>query len=406
MMSFGYDPALSQGAVKCPIFQTSTFVFQNAAEGKAFFELAYGLRPESAGATPGLIYTRLNHPNLEILEGRLALWERAAACAVFASGMAAIATTLLSLLSPGDCIIYSEPLYGGTSHLFRTVLPRFGIESLGFQAGADHAAVEQTLREGNRRGRVGVIFVETPANPTNVLTDLAMCRAACGPDHDRRPRLVVDNTFLGPVFQHPLAHGADIVLYSATKYIGGHSDVIAGACLGSRELVEPVRRMRTFLGTVADPWTAWLLLRSLETLKVRITAQTGTARAVAAFLAVHPAVTRVHFPGLALAADQAAIYRRQCEGPGAMVAFEVCGGESAAFQVLDALELIKLAVSLGGTESLAEHPATMTHADVPEAERRRSGVTDALIRLSVGVEHPEDLIADLAQALAAVSAAP
>ncbi len=399
-MSFGYDPALSEGAIKCPIFQTSTFVFQSAAEGKAFFELAYGLREGRAGEAPGLIYTRLNHPNLEILEGRLGLWEEAEACAVFASGMAAIATTLLSLLAPGDCIVYSEPLYGGTSHLLRDVLPRFGIESVGFPAGASRAAVEEALREGSRRGRVGVVLVETPANPTNVLTDLAMCRAVCGPDGPGRPRLVVDNTFLGPVFQHPLAHGADLVLYSATKYIGGHSDVIAGACLGSRALVEPVRRMRTFLGTMADPWTGWLLLRSLETLKLRMTAQTGTAQAVAAFLATHPAVTRVHYPGLALAPDQAAIYQRQCAGPGAMIAFEVRGGEAAAFRVLDGLRLIKLAVSLGGTESLAEHPASMTHADVPEGERRRTGITEGLVRLSVGVEHPEDLIADLRQALA------
>jgi methionine-gamma-lyase len=214
--------------------------------------------------------------------------------------------------------------------------------------------------------------------------------------------VAVDNTFLGPLWQHPLKQGADLVLYSATKYIGGHSDVIAGVCLGSAELIGQVKSLRTILGTVAGPWTSWLLLRSLETLKLRMTSQMKNARYVANFLAEHPKVERVYYLGhLAETEPQYTIYRKQCLAPGAMIAFDIVGGEAQAFRFLNALRLIKLAVSLGGTESLAEHPATMTHADVDPGERIAMGIGEQMVRLSIGVEHPEDLIADLEQALEA-----
>lgn len=400
MMSYGYSPALSEGAIKCPIFQTSTFVFPSAAAGKAFFEVAYGLRPPREGEKEALAYSRLNNPDLEVLEDRLKLWDEAEACALFESGMAAITTTLLALLSPGDLLLHSEPLYGGTDHFVHHVLPRFGIHAVGFHHDATAADLERLL-EG-APGKLAMVYVETPANPTNALFDIALCagvaRARRTPD--RRVPVIVDNTFLGPLWQHPLAHGADAVVYSATKYIGGHSDLIAGAVLGSKELMAPVRAMRTFMGTMAGPWTSWLLLRSLETLKLRMTCQMKNARYVADFLADHPAVERVYYPGhLSEGTAQHALYRRQCLAPGAMISFDVVGGEAEAFRVLDALKLIKLAVSLGGTESLAEHPYTMTHADVPPEKKRRLGLTEQLIRLSVGVEHPEDLIADLGHAL-------
>jgi methionine-gamma-lyase len=219
----------------------------------------------------------------------------------------------------------------------------------------------------------------------------------------RKVPVAVDNTFLGPLWQHPLKHGADLVLYSATKYIGGHSDVIAGACLGSKEMLTPVKMLRTFLGTMAGPWTGWLLLRSLETLKLRMTCQMKNARYVADFLADHPKVQRVYYLGHLSEEDpQYAIYRKQCLAPGGMISFEIVGGEREAFRFLNALKLIKLAVSLGGTESLAEHPATMTHADMCPEHRQAFGITESLIRLSIGVEHPEDLILDLKQALDAV----
>lgn len=403
MMSFGYEPRWSEGAVKPPVFQTSTFVFESAEEGKAFFEVAYGLRERRPAEAPGLIYSRLNNPGLEILQDRLTVWDGAEAAAVFESGMAAITTTLLTFLRPGDLVLFPEPVYGGTEYLFHRILPEFGIELLAFPALEGEAALERLLAEEGRRERLRMIFVETPTNPTNVLVDIEACvRVAAASGRPDRPALVaVDNTFLGPLYQRPLRQGAHLVLYSLTKYVGGHSDLIAGACLGSEELVDQVKATRTILGTMAGPWTAWLLLRSLETLKLRMTSQMKNARYVANFLADHPRVTKVNYLGhLEEGNPQHTIYRKQCLAPGGMISFEVDGGEAEAFRVLNALQLIKLAVSLGGTESLAEHPATMTHADVPPEAQARLGITPALIRLSVGLEHPEDLIADLEQALA------
>ena len=260
-----------------------------------------------------------------------------------------------------------------------------------------------TSRESGATGRLSVLIVETPANPTNALVDLAACAEFARRRGTPRPLVLVDNTFLGPLWQQPLRHGADIVLYSATKYIGGHSDVLAGAALGSKEVMDPVRALRTFFGTLADPWTGWLLMRSLETLKLRMTSAMKNARYVADFLAGHDKIEKVYYLGHLKEGDpQYAVFRRQCVAPGAMVSFEVRGGEAEAFRLLNALKLIKLAVSLGGTESLAEHPWSMTHADVTPAAKQAAGITDKMIRLSVGIEHPDDTIADLKQALEAV----
>ncbi len=405
MGTYGYDPALSEGALKVPIFQTSTFVFKNAEEGKAFFELAYGLREAGPAEHMGLIYSRLNNPDLEVLEDRLSLWDDAEAAAVFESGMAAISTALFALLSPGDFVLYSEPVYGGTDYFLKNVLARFQIQAVGFAAGCPVTEMEARLAAAGGTGRLRMIFLETPANPTNALVDIAACAelAKRTSRPDRRTLVAVDNTFLGPLFQHPLRHGADLVLYSATKYIGGHSDVIAGVCLGSKALLAEVRAMRTFLGTMASPWTGWLLLRSLETLKLRMTCEMKNARYVADYLNDHGKVEKVHYLGLLTETDPAhAIYRRQCLAPGGMVSFQLMGGEAEAFRFLNALKLFKLAVSLGGTESLAEHPASMTHSDIAIADRARMGITENMVRLSIGVEHPEDLIADLSQALDAV----
>jgi methionine-gamma-lyase len=405
MMSYGYDPRLSEGAVKCPIFQTSTFVFESAEAGKAFFEVAYGLREKGPTEELGLIYSRLNNPDLEVLEDRLTLWDGAETAAVFESGMAAIATSLLAFVRPGDVVVHSEPLYGGSDYFLKHVLREFGVTPVGFPAGVPADAAAASLRARVAGKPVAAALIETPANPTNTLVDI---RGIADVVHGleagaRRPVVMVDNTFLGPLWQHPLRHGADLVLYSATKFIGGHSDVIAGAALGRREVLEPVRTLRTFMGTMAGPWTGWLLLRSLETLKMRMTAQMKNARYVADFLAEHPKVRRVSYLGLLTERDPMfSVYRRQCVGPGSLIAFDVDGGEPAAFRFLNALRLIKLAVSLGGTESLAEHPATMTHADVLPVERERMGIGPSMVRLSVGVEHYEDILADVEQALEAV----
>ncbi len=405
MMGYGYEPTWSEGALKSPIFQTSTFAFETAEDGKAFFELAYGLREPEPGEKPGLIYSRINNPDLEILEDRLALWDDAEACAVFSSGMAAITTTLLSYLRPGDALLYSRPIYGGVDHFATHVLPDLGITPIGFPAGASAADIEAIVDDSDAADRIAFILIETPANPTNMLVDIEMCAALAAnySTSTRRVLLGVDNTFLGPVFQHPLHHGADLVIYSATKYIGGHSDVVAGAVSGSTEALAPVLAMRTFLGNAIGPWTGWLLMRSLETLKLRMERQVETAQRIAQWLVDQPKVQGVLYLGL-LPADepQMEAYKRQCLSPGAMISILLEGGEAESFRFLNSLQLVNLAVSLGGTESLAQHPCTMTHADVPLEEKIRLGVGHNLVRLSVGVEDPDDLILDLAQALGAV----
>jgi methionine-gamma-lyase len=382
MMTYGYDPALSEGAVKCPIFQTSTFVFKNAEDGKSFFEVAYGLREKRPAEEPGLIYSRINNPDLEILEDRLTLWDGAEAGLVFCSGMAAISTTLLSFLLPGNVLVHSEPLYGGTEFLIHNVLPRFGIERAGFVAGVRDRGLDDAIQEAAKKGNVGAIYIETPANPTNDLVDIRHCAEvarALGGKNGHRPLVIVDNTFLGPLWQQPLAEGADLVIYSLTKYVGGHSDVIAGACLGSEAQIASVAGMRTILGTISDPHAGWLLMRSLETLKLRMTSSMKNARYVAEFLADHPKVQKVHYLGFLQDDDpQVELYRRQCKSPGSTFAFEIHGGEKDAFRLLNSLEIIKLAVSLGGTETLIEHPATMTHSDIPPDYQERLGITPAM----------------------------
>jgi methionine-gamma-lyase len=404
MMGYGYEPKWSEGAVKCPIFQTSTFVFESAKDGKEFFEMAHGVRePGTHGA--GLIYSRINNPDLEILEDRLTVWDEAEACAVFDSGMAAISTTVLELLKPGDVLLSSEPIYGGTEHLFESVLTKFGIKTLDFGVQHTKQQIIDMVERAGASDKLRMIFFETPANPTNCLIDIGMCVeiAKHFSTKERKVFTVLDNTFLGPVFQHPIKHGVDLVIYSATKYIGGHSDVVAGACLGSKELINRIKSLRIALGSMASPLTGWLLLRSLETLKMRMETSTVNARIVAEFLDKHPKVKKVYYLGLLKESDpQYAIYKKQCLAPGAMISFEVNGDESTSFKVLDSLKMIRLAVSLGGTESLAEHPAAMTHSGVEAEKRREFGITDNMLRLSVGVEAAEDIIWDLDQALSQI----
>jgi methionine-gamma-lyase len=405
MMSYGYRADWSEGAIKCPIFQTATFAFKSAEDGKACFQFAVGAREPGPTETAGLIYSRMNNPDVEILEDRLTLWDDAEACCIFSSGMAAIATTILAHLGPGDVLLHSVPLYGGTEHLFEHVLTRMGLQVVGFNAGESRSAIEKILDKTGRQDKLKMILIETPANPTNALVDIEECVeiARKYSRSDWRVPVVVDNTFLGPIFQRPMRHGADLVIYSATKYIGGHSDVIAGVCLGSKEWVAPVRALRSFLGTTSSPWDCWLLLRSLETLKLRMTCQADNAQRVADYLMGHPKVERVHFLGhIKEGHPQYEIYRKQCLGTGGIISFDIRGGEKEAFKWLNALQLVHLAVSLGGTESLAQHPATMTHSDVRPDERARQGIGDGMIRLSIGVEHPDDLIADLQQAFDAV----
>jgi len=404
MMSHGYKPELSEGALKCPIFQTSTFVFKTAEEGKAFFEIAYGLRDKGPLEELGLIYSRVNNPDLEILEGRLCLWDEAEECAVFESGMSAISTIMLEFLRPGDVLLFGCPVYGGTDHFIRHVLPKFGIQVIGFPAGKPKEVIEDILEKSGKADKLAMIYMETPANPTNALIDIQGCKdiALNYSTVGRNIPVVVDNTYMGPLWSHPLKHGADLVVYSATKYIGGHSDLIAGACLGSKELMTRVRTLRTFLGNMAGPWTAWLLMRSLETLKVRMEAQANGASIVANYLVQHPKVEKVYYLGFLTPENdkwQFEIHRKQNTSSGAMIAFDIKGGEKEAFEFLNRLKLFKLAVSLGSTESLAQHPDTMTHSDMSREDKESIGITGKLIRLSIGIENPNDLIYSIEKAL-------
>lgn len=406
MMTFGYKPELSEGAVKPPIFQTSTFVFKTAEEGKAFFEIAYGIRKQEQNEELGLIYSRINNPNLEILENRLCLWDKADDCAVFESGMSAISTVLLEFLKPGELLLYSMPTYGGTDHFITHFLKDLGIESVGFTPDQTKEEIIEMVKATGKADRLSLIYVETPANPTNDLIDIEMCKSiATHFETSEHPiYIAVDNTYMGPLWSSPLQLGADLIIYSATKYIGGHSDLIAGAVLGNAAVMGRVKVLRTFLGNMASPHTCWLLLRSLETLKVRMEQQARSTKFIADFLENHPAVSKLYYLGsLKPGSKSYDIYQRQYTSSGAMIAFEIKGGEKEAFQFLNHLKLIKLAVSLGSTESLAQHPASMTHIGVSSELKERIGITEGLIRLSVGVEHHEDLIADIDAALNEIS---
>ncbi len=403
-LGLGYDPTLSEGSVKPPVFLTSTFQFESAAHGKRFFEVAYGLSDQQPGEELGLIYSRLNNPNLQIFEERLAAWDQTDKGAVFASGMAAIATTCFALLRPGDHVISSAPVYGGTHYLFEHVLPQWGVTVTQVAGGDDTPERMREVADEVGRDKVRLLYLETPANPSMIMVDEGEVSKLAGELSRGRERpclTAVDNTFLGPVFSRPANHGVDLVIYSATKFIGGHSDLIAGVVTGREDLMGLISGMRTIMGTMANPFTGWLLLRSLETVSIRMRRQAKSARRLAEMLAEHPRVRRVAYPGLLReGTKQWEIYRKQCTGPGALMAFEVDGGEKEAFAVLDAFEVCRLAVSLGGTESLVEHPMSMTHSDVPPAQLEQWGVTPGTIRMSIGLEHLSDLERDLKRALA------
>jgi methionine-gamma-lyase len=409
MMGYGFDPGLSEGSLKPPIFLTSTFVFGSAQDGKDFFDYTSGRRELPPGQSSGLVYSRFNNPNLEVLEDRLALWEEGEAAAVFSSGMAAISTVLWAYVRPGDVILMSQPLYGGTETLIEKTLPAFGVLAVGFTSGHDRKAVTEAAARASKLaaehgGRVCLIMVETPANPTNSLVDLKLMREISEQIGARqkggRPPVAVDNTFLGPVFQRPLNLGVDLVMYSLTKYVGGHSDLVAGGVIGSRDAVGPIKKLRGALGTQLDPNTAWMIMRSMETLSLRMHKSAENAALVAGYLRGHPKIAAVNYLGFLQPQDpRRELFLRQCQSAGSTFGFTVKGGEAEAFRVLDGLQVIKLAVSLGGTETLMSHPASTTHSGVAKETRDRLGITDALIRISVGIEDAGDLIADLESAL-------
>ncbi len=402
MMGHGYDPMLSEGALKPPIFLTSTFVFENAAAGKRHFEGVTGKRP---GGAEGLVYSRFNGPNQEIAEDRLGLWEDAEDALTFSSGMSAIATVLLAFVQPGDVIVHSAPLYAATETLIARILGKFGVTWIDFPAGATREEIDAVIVQAKTQGRVAMVYLESPANPTNVLVDVeavSAARDAQFSDSSDVPPIVIDNTFLGPLWQKPLAQGADIVVYSLTKYAGGHSDLVAGGALGSKALINTIRSVRNTIGTILDPNTAWMLLRSFETLELRMSRAGENAQKICTWLKGHPKVEKIVYLGFPENARQADIYNRHCSGAGSTFSLYLKGGERESFAFLDALTIAKLAVSLGGTETLASCPAAMTHLSVPDARKAALGITDNMVRISIGVEDADDLIADFEQALAAV----
>lgn len=406
MMSYGYNPQFSEGSVKPPIFATSTFVFNSAEEGEEHFHITAGRKPRTSNEDMGgLIYSRFNHPNAEIAEDRIAILEGAEGCVAFASGMGAISTTLMSYLRPGDSIVHSSPLYGGTEVLIRKLMPEFGVKPHCFTDGLDGEGMLKAMREAAKDGPLKMVFIETPANPTNALVDFkALLNAVDTIEKEtgHRPITACDNTMLGPVFQQVVPQGIDLAIYSVTKYLGGHSDLIAGAVCGSREHITPIWGMRGAMGFNLDPHTSWMISRSLETVQIRMERAAETGSEVAHWISKNPYIkAEIHHPDHKKDKRYQEVYKRQCKGPGSTFAFVVDAPKETVFKFINSLQLFKSAVSLGGSESLLCHPASTTHSGMPEEDRNAAGVTDGLVRLSIGLEHPDDLIADLEQAFRA-----
>ncbi|MEM9502211.1 MAG: cystathionine gamma-synthase family protein [Pseudomonadota bacterium] len=401
MMGHGFDPVLSEGSLKSPIFLTSTFAFENAAAGKRHFE---GITGKREGGAEGLVYSRFNGPNQEILEDRLAVWDGAEDALTFSSGMTAICILMMAYVSTGDVIVHSGPLYAASEGFVAKVLSKFGVTYIDFPAGASREELDDVLKRakkqaGKNGGKVAMIYLESPANPTNALVDIEAVKEARDTNLKWDCPIAIDNTFLGPLWQRPLDHGADIVAYSLTKYVGGHSDLVAGSIAGAKKWMDPVRALRNTMGGIVDPNTAWMLLRSLETVELRMQRAGENAAKVCNFLKSHPKVEVLGYLGLIEDDRQQDIYNRHCKGAGSTFSVFIKGGEEESFRFLDNLTIAKLAVSLGGTETLASHPAAMTHLSVPPERKAALGITDNLVRISIGIEDADDLIADFEQAL-------
>ena len=382
----GLNPADHKGAVSVPIYQTSTFAFPSAEEGAARF----------AGTSSGPIYTRLGNPTIQALEQCVAALENGCGAVATATGMAAVSTVLVALVRSGDHIVGAHPLYGPSRALVDKYLTRFGVTAT-WVAGADTKAVAAAIQPNTR-----LIYVETPANPTVDLVDLA---AVASIAHKAGIPLVVDNTFAGPYLQRPIEFGADVVLHSATKSLNGHADVVAGVIVTKEPgMLNEIRDAAKTFGTTMDPHQAWLVLRGIRTLGMRVDRAQENAMKLAAWLETHEDVAWVRFPGLK-SHPQYDLAQKQMSGPGAVIAFELRGGLEAGRELMNNVQLITLAVSLGGVESLIEHPASMTHKGVSPEEQRNQGITPGLVRFAVGCEDYEDLRRDLEEALVRAKAA-
>jgi methionine-gamma-lyase len=401
VLTQGFDPRLSVGSARPAVFRSSTYVFSSPEAAEHAFDIVSGRLLLPKGETTDLIYSRFNHPNAQILEDQIVNLEAGATSALaFNSGMAAIMTSLLAFLRPGQSVIYTVPIYGGTQHFIQDHLSMWGITGIPVLAGRRDllkTAIESAWN-------LAAILLETPANPTLVMTDIRdVCKTVAAlnlPSSEPRPLVMVDNTLLGPAFQHPLSLGADIVVYSGTKYLSGLSDMLAGIVLAKdRNLIRKIASMRSLFGTILQPDECWMLTGRLPTVDLRMTRASKNAQRIAEHLAGHPKATRVYYPTLFTEPEQKRIFGAQCDYPGAMFSLELKGGKAAAFDFLRHLKIAMNAVSLGGVETLACHPKTTTHSGFSEEEFAQAGVTDGLVRVSVGIEHWRDLLSDFEQAL-------
>lgn len=369
----------SQHALSTPIFQTATYVFANSQEIADHFE----------GRIEREEYGRYGNPTQRVAEQKIAALENAEAGLLFSSGMAAITTTLFAMLSRGAHVVVTDDAYRRTRQFLNQILRRYGVDVSTVPAG-DYDRMEDAVRQTTR-----LIFSESPTNPYNRVLDLERV-ATIGRRH--RVKTVIDATFATPINQRPIDFGIDLVIHSATKYLGGHNDLLAGAVAGSEDLVGGIRDLQGVMGSIPDPFAAFLLIRGMKTLELRVARQNENAQRLAEFLAAHPAVERVHYPGLPNHPEHA-IAVRQMRGFGGVVSFEVHGDLATASRVVDSCRIPRIAPSLGGVESLIEQPALMSFYELTTEERLQIGIKDTLIRYSVGIENGDDLIADLAQAL-------
>ncbi|HYL37589.1 MAG TPA: PLP-dependent transferase [Bryobacteraceae bacterium] len=396
VLTRGFDPSLSVGSARPAVFRSSTYVFSSPEAAERAFDLMAGRAQPAVGEKPDLVYSRFNHPNAEILEDQILPLETGAQAAlVFNSGMAAIMTALLTFARPGQSIVYTVPIYGGTQHLIQDFLEPLGIAGIPVPAGQT-AEIDDAIRAAKD---LCAVLIETPANPTIIMTDIRQAVTTAA-RRSPKPLVMVDNTLLGPAFQHPLQLGADLCLYSATKYLSGFSDLIAGVAIASDPaLIRRMRSKRNMFGNILQPDECWMLDGRLPTLTLRMNRSSKNAERIAHRLAQHPKVARVLYPSLFTDPEQLRITREQCDFPGGMLSLDLKGGKPAAFEFLRNLHIGRNAVSLGGVETLVCHPKSTTHSGFTPEEFKQAGVTDGLVRISIGIEDWRDLLADFEQAL-------
>jgi methionine-gamma-lyase len=396
VLTRGFDPKLSVGSARPAVFRSSTYVFSSPEDAEKAFDVLGGRRALAPGEGVDLVYSRFNHPNAEILEDQiLPLEPGGVASAVFNSGMAAITTVLFAIVKPGDAVLFTVPIYGATQTFVLDFLASFGVRGFTVPAG-DGEAIDRAIRE---TPNLRAVLLETPANPTTIMTDIARVPRTAATLAEP-PLVLVDNTFLGPAFQHPLAFGADISLYSATKYLGGYSDIIGGVAIGrDRALMTKIKSKRSLFGNILQPDECWILNTRLATVYLRMERQSENARLIAEKLAEHPKIAKIYYPTLFEDPEQRHIYETQCEEPGGLISIDLAGGKPVAFDFLRRLQIARNAVSLGGVETLVCHPRTTTHSSWSAADLDASGVTEGLVRISVGIENWRDLLADFERAL-------